>query len=115
MAYWPDCAVSGAEVCGMGFVDGLVLADRAAGLQLPPPARLRAADQVVDVLVALHSLDPVCVGPGSAGLGELVRRTGYVERQLPRWPAQVHASVSGAPAFLPFLHHVHHPLPPPSP
>jgi aminoglycoside phosphotransferase (APT) family kinase protein len=43
----------------MGFVDGLVLADRAAGLQLSPSARLRAADQVIDVLVALHTLDPV--------------------------------------------------------
>lgn len=93
-----------------GFVDGLVLADRAAGLQLPPSARLRAADQVIDLLVALHSLDLVSVGPGSAGLGELVRRTGYVERQLRRWHAQVHASVSfvsGDLALLALLDEVH--------
>jgi aminoglycoside phosphotransferase (APT) family kinase protein len=94
LAYCPDTAVTGAEFYVTGFVDGLVLADRATGLQLPPSARLRAADQVIDVLVALHSLDLVSVGPGSAGLGELVRRTGYVERQLRRWHAQVHPSVS---------------------
>src|SRR5260370_17442458 len=103
MAYWPDCAVSGAEVCGMGFVDGLVLADRAAGLQLPPPARLRAADQVVDVLVALHSLDPVCVGPGSAGLGELVRRTRYAERHLRPRPPHVPPPPPRVLPSLPFL------------
>jgi len=110
LAYCRDTAVTGAEFYVMGFVDGLVLADRAAGLQLPPSARLRAADQVIDVLVALHSLDPVSVGPGSAGLGELVRRTGYVERQLRRWHAQVHASVSsvsGDLALLALLDEVH--------
>lgn len=110
LAYCPDTAVTGAEFYVTGFVDGLVLADRAAGLQLPPSARLRAADQVIDVLVALHSLDLVSVGPGSAGLGELVRRTGYVERQLRRWHAQVHASVSfvsGDLALLALLDEVH--------
>ncbi len=35
LAYCPDTAVTGAEFYVMGFVDGLVLADRAAGLQLP--------------------------------------------------------------------------------
>jgi aminoglycoside phosphotransferase (APT) family kinase protein len=50
------------------------------------------------------------IGPGSAGLGELVRRTGYVERQLRRWHAQVHASVSSVPgdlALLALLDEVH--------
>jgi aminoglycoside phosphotransferase (APT) family kinase protein len=71
----------------MGFVEGRVLADPDAGLSLPPEGRARAGDQVVDVLVALHALDPV-----ETGLGELVRRTGYLERQLRRWHAQVHAA-----------------------
>src|SRR5258708_39434923 len=71
----------------MGYVDGRVLADRDAGLALAPGARATAGEQVVDVLVALHALDPA-----EAGLGDLVRRTGYVERQLRRWHAQVHAS-----------------------
>jgi len=86
LAYCGDADVTGAEFYVMGFVDGHVLADRDAGLVLAPAARARAGEQVVDVLVALHALDPV-----AAGLGDLVRRTGYVERQLRRWHAQVHA------------------------
>ena len=66
---------------------GRVLSDRAAGLALVPEARATAGEQVVDVLVALHALDPAEVG-----LEGLVRRTGYVERQLRRWHAQVHAA-----------------------
>ena len=87
VAYCADPEVTGAEFYVMGFIEGRVLADRDAGLSLPPPARVRAGHQVVDVLIALHALDPV-----QLGLGELVRRTGYVERQLRRWHAQVHAS-----------------------
>jgi aminoglycoside phosphotransferase (APT) family kinase protein len=99
LAYCADTGVTGAEFYVMGFVDGQVLADRDAGLSLPPAARSPAGDQVVDVLVALHALDPVEIG-----LGDLVRRTGYVERQLRRWHAQVHAS--GA-ADLTLLDEVH--------
>jgi aminoglycoside phosphotransferase (APT) family kinase protein len=87
LAYCADTEITGAEFYVMGFVAGRVLADRDAGLSLPPTARARAGDQVVDVLVALHALDPVGIG-----LGDLVRRTGYLERQLRRWHAQVHAT-----------------------
>jgi aminoglycoside phosphotransferase (APT) family kinase protein len=86
LAYCGDAGVTGAEFYVMGFVDGQVLADRDAGLTLAPAARATAGEQVVEVLVALHALDPA-----EAGLGDLVRRTGYVERQLRRWHAQVHA------------------------
>jgi len=80
LAYCADADVTGAEFYVMGYVDGQVLADRDAGLALVPEARAMAGEQVVDVLVALHALDPA-----EAGLGDLVRRTGYVERQLRRW------------------------------
>ena len=86
LAYCADADVTGAEFYVMGYVDGLVLADRDAGLALAPGVRATAGEQVVDALVALHALDPAEVG-----LGDLVRRTGYVERQLRRWHAQVHA------------------------
>jgi aminoglycoside phosphotransferase (APT) family kinase protein len=99
VAYCADATVTGAEFYVMGFVEGLVLADRAAGLALAPPARPSAAEHLVDVLVALHALDPAVVG-----LGDMVRQTGYVERQLRRWRAQVHAT--GAPE-LPLLDEVH--------
>src|SRR5690348_4552754 len=99
VAYCADAAVTGAEFYVMGFVDGLVLADAEAGLALAPQARAAAAEDLVDVLVALHALDPVAIG-----LGDMVRETGYLERQLRRWHAQVHAT--GGPE-LPLLDEVH--------
>jgi aminoglycoside phosphotransferase (APT) family kinase protein len=87
VAYCADAAVTGAEFYVMGFVDGLVLADEEAGLALARPARTVAGEDMVDVLVALHALDPVAVG-----LGDMVRKTGYLERQLRRWQAQIHAT-----------------------
>jgi aminoglycoside phosphotransferase (APT) family kinase protein len=99
VAYCADAAVTGAEFYVMGFVEGLVLADGEAGLALDPQARPRAAGELVDVLVALHALDPVAVG-----LGDMVRKTGYVERQLRRWHAQVHAT---EPPETPLLDEVH--------
>ena len=99
VAYCADASVTGAEFYVMGFVEGLVLADSEAGLALAPRARASAAEHLVDVLVALHALDPVVVG-----LGDMVRTTGYVERQLRRWHAQVHAT--GAPE-LALLDEVH--------
>ena len=105
VAFCADPEVTGAEFYLMGFVDGQVLGDHAAGLAVPPPARARAGEHLIEVLVALHALDPVEVG-----LGDLVRRTGYVERQLRRWHAQVHASAAELPALaegLPLLDEVH--------
>jgi len=99
VAYCADAAVTGAEFYVMGFVDGLVLADTEAGLMLAPQARAVAAEDLVDVLVALHALDPAEIG-----LGDMVRKTGYLERQLRRWHAQVHAT--GGPE-LPLLDEVH--------
>jgi aminoglycoside phosphotransferase (APT) family kinase protein len=88
-----------------GHVGGQVLSDRAAGLALAPGARATAGEQVVDVLVALHALDPAEVG-----LQGLVRRAGYVERQLRRWHAQVHAAQTAehtSPRALALLDEVH--------
>ena len=101
----PDASVTGAEFYVMGYVDGQVLADRDAGLALAPEARATAGEQMVDVLVALHALDPA-----EAGLGDLVRRTCYVERQLRRRHAQVHASETAehtSPQSLALLDEVH--------
>lgn len=99
LAYCADESVTGAQFYVMGFVDGLVLADREAGLRLSPAARARAGLDLVDVLVRLHELDPARVG-----LADIVRSTGYVERQLRRWHRQVqHSSVS----YLDLLGEVH--------
>jgi aminoglycoside phosphotransferase (APT) family kinase protein len=99
VAHCADQEVTGAEFSVLGYVDGLVLADRDAALALAPQARARAGEDLVDVLVRLHALDPVAVG-----LGELVRRTGYVERQLRRWHEQVQASGSPDRALLDEVH-----------
>lgn len=90
VAYCADAEVTGAPFYVMGFVDGLVLADADAGAALPHAARVTAAGQIADVLADLHAVDPDAVG-----IGDIGRRTGYVERQLRRWHKQVHAS--GAP------------------
>jgi len=87
LAFCADPGVTGAEFYVMAFVDGLVLADPEAGLAMDPAARVVAGHDVVDVLVGLHALDPLAVG-----LGEVVRATGFVERQLRRWYRQVHQS-----------------------
>jgi aminoglycoside phosphotransferase (APT) family kinase protein len=53
----------------------------------------------VPVAYCADALDPVAVG-----LGDMVRKTGYVERQLRRWHAQVHAT---DPPETPLLDEVH--------
>src|SRR5882757_9862384 len=80
LGYCADASVTGAEFYVMGFVDGAVLSGQDEAMTLSPQARTRAGEQVVEVLVALHAIDPA-----AAGLGELVRRTGFAERQLRRW------------------------------
>lgn len=57
LAYCADADVTGAEFYVMEFVEGLVLADTDAALTMAPQARARAAEHLVDVLVALHALD----------------------------------------------------------
>lgn len=78
-----DTEVTGAPFYVMGFVAGHVLHDRAAAEQLAPGARRRAAESMVEVLVALQSVDP-----DDVGLGGLGKRTDYLGRQLRRWYGQ---------------------------
>ncbi|MDL4821465.1 phosphotransferase family protein [Actinomadura opuntiae] len=99
LAFCDDAAVTGAPFYVMGFVDGIVLTDRNAAHQLTPEAKENACESLVRVLVALHAIDP-----HEAGLGDMVRRTGFAERQLRRWLHQAHQS--GA-EYLPLLVEVH--------
>ncbi|HVM53340.1 MAG TPA: phosphotransferase family protein [Acidimicrobiales bacterium] len=80
-----DVDVNDAPFYVMGYVDGVVLhsaADASAKLA-DDDARVRATDSLVDALVALHAVDI-----DEVGLGDLARRTGYLERQLKRWAGQ---------------------------
>lgn len=99
LAFCDDESVTGAPFYVMGYVDGVVLANEEAALTLDETARANVAEQVVQVLVRLHSLDPEQVG-----LGDLVRRTPFAERQLRRWHAQVQQSGSPDPALLDEVH-----------
>jgi aminoglycoside phosphotransferase (APT) family kinase protein len=88
VAYCSDASVIGAEFYVMDFVDGDVLGDAESGHRLAPgePRRTAGLD-TVDVLAALHAVEP-----DAAGLGDLHRSGSYLERQLRRWHRQVHES-----------------------
>lgn len=72
-----------AEFYVMDYVGGHILehVDDAAALTVA--ARRTAGESLVDALIDLHRIEPETVG-----LGDLGRRTGYVERQLRRWSRQ---------------------------
>jgi aminoglycoside phosphotransferase (APT) family kinase protein len=78
-----DTNVTGAPFYVMSFVDGVVLDGPEKATLLPVPRRRSAAFDLIDVLAELHLLDVDAIG-----LGDLAKRTGYVERQLRRWSKQ---------------------------
>ena len=82
-----DPEVNEAPFYVMGFVDGVVLHDRDSGALVPVNERRSVANSTVRVLANLHLLDP-----DEIGLGNLGRRTGYLQRQLYRWARQLEAS-----------------------
>jgi aminoglycoside phosphotransferase (APT) family kinase protein len=84
VGFCEDPSVTGAPFYVMGYVDGIVPRDeRTVASTFDEPQRAAAARSLVEVLVALHEVDPVAVG-----LGDLGRRDGYIERQLRRWSRQ---------------------------
>ncbi len=78
-----DAAVNGAAFYVMSFVDGAVLDSPASAELLPVDLRRTASECLVDVLAELHRVDIDAIG-----LGDLAKRTGYIERQLKRWSTQ---------------------------
>ncbi len=90
LARCDDTDLLGAPFYVMEMVDGLSIQTTAQALALlEEPARQRAGESLVDVLVDLHALDPAAVG-----LAELGRPDGYVARQLRRWHGQWQASAT---------------------
>jgi aminoglycoside phosphotransferase (APT) family kinase protein len=78
-----DEEVNGAPFYVMGFVDGVVLDSPERAAALDPSLRVKAADDLIDVLADLHAVDI-----DEIGLGDLARRGGYIERQLKRGSTQ---------------------------
>jgi aminoglycoside phosphotransferase (APT) family kinase protein len=100
LGYEPDPEVSGAPFYVMAYVPGEVIRDTATATRaLTPATRAAAGEDVVDVLVRLHAIDP-----DEVGLGDLARRDGYLDRQLRRWHRQLGA---GRTRDLPLLDEVH--------
>ena len=87
LGFCDDPEVNGAPFYVMAFVDGLIVRGPAEGEALGPEARYRAGESLVDVLVAIHDVDP-----GQVGLGDLGRTEGYIPRQLKRWYGQFNQS-----------------------
>jgi aminoglycoside phosphotransferase (APT) family kinase protein len=79
-----DLAVLGAPFYVMELVDGHVCRDGLpAGYADDPADRRRIGEGLVDVLAALHAVDP-----GTVGLADFGRPEGYLERQVRRWVKQ---------------------------
>ena len=79
-----DVSVNGAPFYVMDFVDGHVLRDaEAVGAELDIAARSNASRSLVDTMAAIHDVDLA-----DAGLADLGRHDGYIERQLKRWYGQ---------------------------
>jgi aminoglycoside phosphotransferase (APT) family kinase protein len=84
LGFCQDESVNGRPFYVMSYVEGHVLRSAAeTELILDEGARRAVGNDLVDVLVALHGLDV-----DGIGLGDLARRSGYIERQLKRWHSQ---------------------------
>lgn len=100
LALCEDLEVTGAPFSVMAFADGTILRTEADGHTLSEAEAEAATDSLIEVQVAMHTLDPDAVG-----LAELSRhRTGYLERQLARWRKQVDAARVRDTALLDELH-----------
>ncbi|MGI9621788.1 MAG: phosphotransferase family protein [Acidimicrobiales bacterium] len=79
-----DDSVTGAPFYVMNFVDGYIINSLEQTEQFLPEQRRLQSESLVDVLAALHRVDP-----DEVGLGELGRKDAYLARQLRRWKRQV--------------------------
>lgn len=88
VGFCDDLEVNGAPFYVMDFLEGHILHSREEVEAIwDIDTQRRAAENLVDVLVALHSVDPEAVG-----LGDLGKREDYVGRQLKRWYGQFQSS-----------------------
>lgn len=97
----PD--VTGAHFYVMSQVDGKALFElEDAEEYLEVEARAKVGLSFMDVLAALHSVDP-----DEVGLGELGKKEDYVGRQIRTWYRSWEASAEGASYDDPDLHELH--------
>ena len=82
-----DHSVNDAPFYVMDYVAGPVLHDHDAAADLGEDNRESLGLHVIDVLSALHKIDPDTVG-----LGDLGRKEAYLQRQMKRWVTQWEAT-----------------------
>jgi aminoglycoside phosphotransferase (APT) family kinase protein len=91
LLYCADETVLGAPFYVMERVKGVILRDSMAEESIPKPALMaRIAASFVDNLVELHQVDYQ-----AAGLGDLGRPAGYIERQIGGWTKRYHNARTG--------------------
>ncbi len=101
--YCEDPAVTGAHFYVMSHVEGRpMFSQEDAQEHLSEQARANVAGSFMDVLAALHSVDP-----DEVGLGDLGKREDYVGRQLRTWYRSWTASADAAKYDDPALHELH--------
>jgi aminoglycoside phosphotransferase (APT) family kinase protein len=90
-----DESVLGAPFYVMDEVPGIVLRTEQDYARLTPELTRRCAEQLVDVLLDLHRVDP-----DQVGLGDFGRPDGYLARQVARWRRQwEHSATRELPAL----------------
>ena len=78
-----DEEVNGRDFYVMRFVDGIVVRDLEIASTMDIAARQTMSESLIETLVALHRVDI-----DQVGLGDLAKRSGYIERQVKRWTGQ---------------------------
>jgi aminoglycoside phosphotransferase (APT) family kinase protein len=83
LAICENSEVIGSQFMVMDFVDGRVIADSTDAQSLTPAQAGSISNNLVHTLAQLHLIDPA-----DAGLEELGRPQGYLQRQAKRWGEQ---------------------------
>ncbi len=78
-----DEAVNERDFYVMHFLDGVIVRDIEIGRTITEANRTRMSHELIDTLCALHRVDI-----DEVGLGNLAKRSGYIERQIKRWSGQ---------------------------
>ena len=78
-----DPSVNDRDFYVMHFLDGVIVRDVDIGRTIAPEARTAMSKDLIDTLVRLHRVDI-----DDVGLGDLAKRSGYIERQIKRWSGQ---------------------------
>lgn len=94
-----DPEVNGADFYVTDFVDGHILRDPLSAAAVPSAKRQHLGEQLINALVAVHSVDLA-----ATGLSDLGKREDYVARQLRTWLRQFNAMTARE---LPIIERVH--------